>query len=216
MAQTLSSIQVLARYESRDQSLDLTTTEGLAVANMLYRRIVLLVDWTELIRTDTSLSTTAGTSSYTWPSTNVYMDVKAIEIQDSEDENKYKVIAPVRTELDWSIQREKENSFPLVYRRHHNGTNNVVEFAPTPNIGSLTVRIIGKIEPTAFTSASSTTLFLNNSADEALALLIASDVADKRNQTTRSEQLLRRASEILSSLSGKDITPSEIKGGQIG
>ena len=71
------------------------------------------------------------------------------------------------------------------------------------------------VEPTAFTASGSTTVFLNNTADEALALLIASDVADKRNQTTRSQILLQRASEILSVLAGTDIMPAEVAQGAI-
>jgi hypothetical protein len=199
------------RYEARDVEFSLSDSQGIAMGNAIYRRLCALVPWNELNKEDTSLSTTAGTNKYTWPSTYNYIDVTSVEIQDPYDNSKYKRINAVRSEMEWNIFREMANGFPEVYKRSHDGTNDVILFAPTPNIGSLTIRITGQTEPTEYTDSSAQTVFLTNSADDAYAYLIAADIADKRAQPNRANALIGRASEVLSVLAGKEITPDELR-----
>ena len=210
MAKQLSVIQSLVQWEARDDTIDLTTVQSLSFVNMLYRRVGALLTWSELSRADVSLSTTADTEEYTWPTTNVYVDVTSIEIQDPCDDLKYKQIVPAKTELEFTRERNKEASFPIIYRRFHNGTTNVIQFAPKPDTASLTVRINGVIEPTDLTESTSTTIFLNNIVDDALAFLIAADIMDQRGFAERSLLLIKRASEILSLIAGREVTVAEL------
>jgi hypothetical protein len=127
------------------------------------------------------------------------------------DDSSYRTIVPARTELEWSILREQEVGYPQVYKRGHDGTQNVLMFAPKPNTSSLTVRITGQIEPTELSASSSQTVFIGNTPDDIMAFLIAADVADKRNQPGRAQALVGRAAELLSTIAGREITPSELK-----
>ena len=212
MAQTLSQIQTIVQFEARDDNIALSSGTGLAQANAIYRRLCALLSFPELTREDTSLSTTAGTEAYTWPSSPVFIDLQKVEVKDPDDDLKYKFIAPAQAELEWSLEREKKQNFPKFYRRMHNGTSNVIQFAPTPHIGSLTIRLTGVIEPTAFTASSSTSIFLNTAVDEALAYLIASDTMQQRAFYDHADSLLKRAAELLSHVLKKEVKPQEIGG----
>lgn len=211
MAQTVTNIQTKVRWEIRDEAYDLTDTTGLAVFNMIYRRLASFLPWPELLRSDTSLTTTSGTEDYTWPSSPIFIDVLSVEIQNPEADMRYCTIAPVQTFSEMTVERGKKKDFPLVYMRAHDGSNHVLRLAPTPDTSSLTVRITGIIEPTEVTSGTDTTIFLNRSSDDVLSLLIAADVSSKRGMEDRSQMLILRASELLSVLSGKEITPYELK-----
>ena len=210
MTQTITTIQDRVRWESRDVNFSLTDTTGLAITNGMYRRLAAMLPWPELNRTDTSASTTEDQEAVTWPSVK-FIDVTSVEVQDPNNNLNYQTIVPARTEQEWSIAREKPAGFPEVYKRAHDGTQNVVQFAPAPGTGSLTVRIMGQIEPTQVTAAASTTVFIDDSADDALAYMISADIASKRSQPDRALTLLRVASEVLSSIAGREITPAELK-----
>lgn len=211
MSLSLNEIQTLVRWEARDSKIDLTDASSLAVFNMLYRRMSALFLWPELTRTDSSLSTTSGDSTYTWPSTNRYIDVTLVEMQNPFNDNKYDPIMPARTEITFAEESTKPNGFPTVYRRTHDGTNHILEFAPAPDTSSLGIRIKGLIEPTALADGGESTVFLTKLADDALVFLIAADYAAKREDAERSNELLSRTAEILTALSGREILPSELK-----
>lgn len=211
MATTISNLQTLVRWEARDSQFSLTDSNGLSIGNAVYRRLAALIDWPELNYQDTTLSTTAGTEKYTWPTTYDFIDVTGIEIQDPYDNSKYKMVSPAPSEFEFGLMRAKENAFPELYKRGNDGTNNVLYLAPAPNISSLTIRITGQIEPTAYTLASSTTVFISSSADDALSYLIAADLLDKREQPQRAQRLVGRASEVLSRIAGREITPDELR-----
>ena len=210
MSDTITNIQVKVRWESRDSAFDLTDTTGLAVTNMVYRRLGALIPWSELNRTDETASTTANQEAVTWPSVK-YVDVIGVELQDPNNNAKYRGIVPARTELEWSVLRELPAGFPEVYKRTHDGTQNIIQFAPKPATGSLTMRVTGQVEPTEVTAAASTTIFIGEAPDDALAYMIAADVSDKRNQPQRSMSLMRKAAEILSTIAGREVTPAELK-----
>ena len=210
MSDTLTQLQVKVRWQSRDSAFSLTDDTGLAVTNGMYRRLAAIIPWPELNRTDTSRSTTEDQEAVTWPSVK-FADVTSVELQDPNDNLKYQVIVPARTEQEWSIAREAPAGFPQMYKRAHDGTQNVVQFAPKPNTGSLTVRVTGYIEPTEVTAAASTTVFIAETPDDILSLMISADIADKRNQPVRAQSLAKRAAELLSGIAGREITPAEIK-----
>jgi len=210
MADTVTNIQVKVRWESRDSSFSLTDTTGLSLTNSMYRRLSAIIPWPELNRTNTSATTTADQESVTWPAVK-FLDVASVEMQDPNDNLNYITVVPARTEQEWSLSREEENSFPKIYKRGYDGTQNVIQFAPTPDTGSLIVRITGQLEPTEFTAGSDTTIFIGNTADDILAFMIAADIMDKRNQPARAKSLIGRAAELLSSIAGREITPAELK-----
>jgi hypothetical protein len=209
MADTVTQLQDRVRWESRDTNFSLTDTTGLSITNSIYRRLAAIIPWPELNRADISASTTANQEAVTWPSVK-FIDVTSIEMQDPNDDLNYKEIPPVRTEVDWSVLRAREPGFPEAYKRFHDGTQNVVLFAPAPDTASLTIRISGQIEPTEVTAAASTTIFIDQTADDILAFLISADIAAKRNQGGRAAELSRRAAELLSVISGREVTPAEI------
>jgi hypothetical protein len=215
MASTLSDIEEIVRFESRDDILDITTagSSGIAVANLIYRRLGALIKWPELYREYTSLTTVSEQEAYTWPSSVQYVDVTSIEVQDPTQNNNYVVVPATRSELDWSISRREDPDFPLVYRRVYNGTNHVLQLAPKPKVSGSIIRITGLVEPAQLTSGSSTTLFLTKLADHALAYMIAADYSDQRNFPQRAQNLIGKAAEMLSTLAGKEVTPSELKTG---
>lgn len=210
MADTVTGIETKVKFLARDENYSLTDTEGLSNVNRVYRRLSAIIPWSELNRSDETASTTSGSESVTWPATK-FIDVTLVEMQNPQDNNKYYDIAPVTTEVEFSQLRRNDNGFPEAYKRFNDGTQNVVLFAPAPDTGSLTVRITGQIEPDELTAGSSTTVFIGYTPDDILAYLVASDIMSKRNQPERAMELLQMASELLSTIAGREITPKEIK-----
>lgn len=210
MALTLSEIETLVRHEVRDNSLDLTSGSGLAVTNMLYRRYSALFVWPELTKTST-VTSVAGDSTYTWPSDNNYSDVRIVEMQNADKDLDYTPIVPARSEIVFTKYSGYPKGFPIVYRRDHDGTNNILNLAPTPDVTGLTIRIRGIAEPSNLTSGSSATVFLDRSSDDGLVYLISADYASKRAQPQRAQAMLAVVSEVLSRRAGKEILPEEIK-----
>ena len=214
MSKTLAQIQTVVRFESRDESIDLSSSELLPLVNLIYRRIGNLGEWAELVRTDTSLTTTAGTNSYTWPSVS-FSNVSLIEIQHPDLGMRYESVPAASGEALWAKYRKWENEFPVLYKREHNGTNNLVSFAPTPDVSSLTIRITGVIEPPELTSSGDATIWIQSSMDDAMAYLISADIAAKRGYPQRSQELVARAAEVLGRLAGREITPAELRTGVV-
>lgn len=212
MSDTVSNIETRVQWLARDSAFSLTDTTGLQIINYVYRRLAAIIPWAEFNRTDTSASTTAGQEAVTWPAVK-FIDVTQVEMQDPDDNLNYHEIVPVRTEVEFSELRRQQPSFPEVYKRSYDGTQNVVQFAPAPETGSLTVRITGQVEPTDVTAGASMTTFIGYTPDDILAHMIAADVCYKRNQADRAGQLLSVAAELLSGIAGKEITPAELKPG---
>jgi hypothetical protein len=214
MSDTVANIQSRVQWLARDKTFSLVDSTGLPILNYMYRRLSTIITWSEFNREDTSTSTTAGQEAVTWPSVK-FVDVTLIEMQDPADDLNYHEIVPVRTEVEFSSSRNKEPSFPEVYKRTHDGTQNIVQFAPAPKVGSLSVRITGQVEPTALTTSASVTAFIGVIPDDILAYMVAADITDKRNDPERARSLLSVASELLSSIAGKEITPAELKTGVV-
>lgn len=212
MSDTVSNIQSRVQWLARDKTFSLIDATGLQILNYTYRRLSTVIPWSEFNREDATASTTADQEAVTWPSVK-FIDVTQIEMQDPADNLNYHEVVPVRTEVEFSELRADEPSFPEVYKRTHDGIQDIVKFAPAPKTGSLSVRITGQIEPTALTTSASTTEFIGIVPDDILAYMIASDITDKRNQPERSRSLLSVAAELLSGIAGREITPAELKTG---
>jgi hypothetical protein len=216
MSSTLTQVQTLTRALLGDEDIDLTTTANLAVVNSVYRQLVRLHQWPEWYREYTTLSTTAGTEAYTWPTDPVFFDTLSIEVQDWTDDMEYKTIPAAKSTTEWNRARRWENGFPYLYRRIYT-TSEQLQFAPTPLEGSSTIRITGISEPNAanttgkaLTAGADTTLFNTDGADEILAVMIAALYADKREFPSRAQRLLSSAALSLSAITGREITPEEI------
>ena len=211
MAKTLTEIQTATRIHARDGDLTITSGDGLVSANIIYRRLASSFHWAELRRQDTSLSTTASTATYTWPTTNTFIDIKALEVQDDSDSDNYKMIFPPPDEWTWNQSGNKPNQvIPDHYMRISTSIADQVEFRPTPKIGSKTIRITGIIEPTALNQPYDKTVFIQKSADDAFEYLIAAFWTDRDGDPNWSAQLIQKARAILSQLFGKDQVPEEL------
>lgn len=210
MADTVANIQTRVRWLARDTIYSLIDTSGLSILNYNYRRLASIIPWSEFNREDTSRSTTANQEAVTWPTVS-FVDINLVEMKDPADNLNYHEIVPARTEIEFSALRNQEPSFPEVYKRTHDGTQNVIKFAPAPQVGSLTVRITGQIEPTALATSASTTAFIGTVPDDILAYMVAADIMDKRNQADRANKLLALAGELLSGLAGREIVPAELR-----
>jgi len=210
MSDTVSNIQARVQWLARDKTFSLIDSTGLPILNYMYRRLSTIIPWSEFNREYTTASTTANQEAVTWPSVK-FIDVTQIEMQDPEDNLNYHEVVAARTEVEFSSLRSEEPSFPEVYKRTHDGTQNVVQFAPAPKTGSLSIRITGQIEPTSLVTSASTTEFIGVIPDDILAYMISADITDKRNDPERARSLLSVAAELLSSIAGREITPAELK-----
>jgi hypothetical protein len=208
MSLTITEIQTQVRHLARDGDLTLSSGDGLTIFNMLYRSFAALFEWPELTRTDT-FTTTAGTAQYTWPSTYNYSDVKSVRIQNPRNQNKYVNVVPAKSEVTFTQKTEASDGTPEVYKREHNGTNNVITLAPAPDFSNATGQVIGVIEPSSLASGSSPTIFLEKTSDDALSYFVAADYSYKREQPEYGDILLTSAQRILSTKFGKEIVTME-------
>lgn len=211
MAKKLSEIQTGVRFSSRDGAIVLTTEANLAMVNRIYRSLASSLPWSELRREDTSISTTAGTEIYTWPNSNIFLDVTNIEMQDEEDQNRYKMVHTVLDEFTWNQSGNKINqSIPDHYNRDSDGTISRIRFRPLPKYSGKTVRITGIIEPKSLVNAGNETVFLQRAADDALEHLISADIADKKGFLPHGQAQLSKATNILRNIFGKELVPVEL------
>jgi len=206
---SLTDIQTGARVVSRNAELSITDTDGLSRFNTIYRSLAAMLPWPELRRQDTSITTTAGTGRYNWPTDPVFLDVRSIEIQDAEDESKYKPIYPSPDEWNWSdAGNRSKQSVPDYYVRDYASLLHKIEFRPVPRYAK-TVRITGIIEPKRIYSAANKTIFLQNAADDALEYMIAADWLAIDGFTDFAANRVQEALRIYQSLFGKDQVPVE-------
>lgn len=201
MSKSVTEIESGVQRHARDGNISLTTTEGLEVVNRVYRALQAAWPWPELRRQNTSLSTTAGQDTLTWPAEFIVMSIRALEIQDGDDGDKYKLIALSESELNWNILGQGTAvSVPQEYRRSsdNNGAFQL-ELRPTPLSGGKTIRITGILEH-SLSAADSTTIFHQVSADDAFELLLAVDFLQVDGEASelaalnqgKADQLLQR------------------------
>lgn len=209
MPETLSNIQDQVRHLARDDSVDITSGTGLGVANRINRGMAALIQPTELITIDTSLTTVDGTETYTWPSV-IWAAISNVEIQDTNDGDKYRVVKPPPNEFRWTRAGAASNGFPWFYRRQVDSGTSKLALRPIPSFAK-TIRITGPVEPTALSDGSSTTQYLQFQIDDNLARLIAADYLVKRAQGEMAADLIAKASGELSNLSEHEIKPQQLK-----
>lgn len=223
---TLTDIQSQVRVYASDSTLVLTDNtdtkvQGLNISNRIYRKLCNLNHWPEIMVINEDLSTVPGQQGYDfgvkygtfkygqakYGSIEKFINVTSIEIKN--EFGVYEVIPAVKSELDWSHFSSMDNSFPSVYQIRSVNGNYTVLLAPIPQYAT-TLKIKGIIEPTFFTSGSSTTVFFSSLLDDALEYLIASEIlftdGDERGATV----LIQKASSLISKYAGREITAKEI------
>ena len=206
---SLTDIQTGVRVVARNASISLTDTDGLSRFNTIYRGVAALMPFPELRRQDTSITTTGGTARYPWIVDPVFLDVRSVEIQDGDDEDKYKLIYPVPDEGNWNAAGNRaKQSVPDYYVRDYASLLNKIEFRPTPRYAK-TVRVTGIIEPKRVYSGANKTIFLQNAADDALEYMIAADWLATDGFTDFAANRVQLAMSIYQSLFGKDAVPVE-------
>lgn len=213
---TLKQIQAEVRLYARDGALDLITTgsEGLRSVNRIYRALSGLLPWGELRREDTTITTTGGTAKYTWPSFPTsprFIDVKMIEIQNNDDQDRYTPITTPVDETTWSASGRKPNqTVPDHYMRVSTSSANQIEFRPAPKFAK-TIRITGIIEPDPFTKSGQQSYFLSMVADDAFEYFIAASWINRDGADDRYAALLAaNASDLLSTLFDIDEVTQEM------
>ncbi len=205
MADTLTGIQSDAQHYANDSQLNIVTGQGARVFHQLYRgmcspayrhgfRQIGMVHigrrWRELLKTEDLSTVTSGTSKYTWDPTATFIDDQfKIFMVDASASNEEVEIDRVTDLLQWTREKSTSNSFPAVYMLYNDGTNDVLEFRPTPDNSSDTIRIWGYTEPSSL-SAAAATVFIGANSDKALSGLVAADYLAKRGKTQRASEVL--------------------------
>lgn len=213
---SLAELQVGTRFHMAEGSVTLTESTNLVVVNQLYRSLCAMLPWSEVRRSDTSTVTTAGESTYSWPNTVTFLDVTSLEIQDGDDQNRYRQMFPPPDEWELTQARRKRNQAkPDYYLRYATDVANKVELVPPPKYGGKTVRITGIIEPRELEGEDDSTVFLQRMADDALEHTIASTFYYRDGFPQRGEIEMNKALTIFQQLFGKERVPVELLKGLV-
>ena len=207
MATTLANLQIDARFHANDSELDLTGAAALRIVNLVYQSLCtpggtlggrrIGRRWPELIRQNTSLTTTAGTETYTFPTSPVFKSGEwTLELLRAAQSSEPYFIDEATDEGEWSALDWATNAIPERYRLLHNGTAVVLALRPKPDTTGDTLRITGLIEATDMT-ASNNTVFREAQHDRALAILIAAEWKRMRLEPDRASELMFQALSLL-------------------
>jgi len=206
---TLDNIQTDVQFYAGDSALSITSGNNLRVVNDTYQGLCTpgwgMVPgqpigrrWPELSQEDTSLSTTAGTSAYTWPTTPVFLkDHIYIEMLFQVGDTDFMPLELAPDMNVWTLFSNSNDAFPVYYRFIDSSGTTQIDFAPAPDTSSLTIRISGPVEVTDFASGSSTSQFDNDNSDRALAVLIAAKFVLQRGDAARALELIGQAQGLL-------------------
>lgn len=215
---TLSELQTLAGRFGRLDNLVITSGTGLATAMAVYRRTCLFLPWPELRVRDTSMSTTdastdAGASTMDWPNAPTFLDLRIVEVQDGDDQNRYKAVVPAEDELSFQqLSHRPPVAVPGMYAKYRDPSSDTlkVEFRPAFKYTGKTIRRTGIITPPELDTGDDQTVFESPAADDALAHMIAATELDVDGFVQHADKELGKASSILSSLFGRDVPPEEL------
>lgn len=209
---SLTEIQAGTRFNAADSRLSLLTDDNLEVTNRNYRALAAELPWPELRIRNTDLTTVAAQAAYDLPSRSiiVYLDLKLVEMQDGEEEDKYKIIPPAPTELEINLADQMpDQEMPWYYVLESDGIDDRIRFVAAPKFGSKTIRMTGIIEPEPLVDGDDRTPFRQRAADDALEHIIAADMFQVDGFTARSNAQLSKAQQILGRLFGRDVVPLE-------
>lgn len=206
---TVTELQSGMQFKGAEDSIDITSGEGLENLNNVYRAVAAELPWPELMREDTSIVTTSA-SRYTWPDQR-FLDVKMVEIQDGDDNNLYKAFWPPADMASLSIaRRRKAKSVPDHYFRMSTAALDQIELVPAPKYSGKIVRITGIIEPGDLGGQDDPTVFLLRVADDAIEWLLAGMYYERDGFGDRAQVCFRNAQQIFQRLFGKELVPDEL------
>ena len=231
MSRTLTLIQIGVRFLAKDEAIVLLDTGKLKAFNRIYRGLALAFPWGEFLQLDSSLSSIADQTQYTWPSTPIFSDVQIVEIEDDdpliEDDDlglftavtfqaateTFKRIQVPPSEREWINSGKKSSQLTPDYWKMINVSGIIkLELRPVPKNSGKTINIAGLVEPTEFTQASDSTVFLQKNADDVLEHLVAADQLFRDGMTQEATAALQFASAVLQRLfKNEQITVETVK-----
>ena len=211
MSNLVSAIQDWVRDYADATEIVLTSGEGLRRLNEVYHgmfnpdyalgiggsRFRVGRNWPEAyVTTDLGVNTTSGTASYAWPTTPIYREEPIVELETSAGSGDYEPVPPGLDEDEWVSLQNASNSRPERYRRLLVSAAMNIQFAPTPNVTNLDIRLRGQTEITKFTATTAVdgttnTIFFNEEPDQSLAYFIAAIYKAKRGDTGRAVELVQ-------------------------
>ncbi len=207
----LSELQTGVQQKGRETNLSLSTADNLTQVNSMYRGFASALPWPELTVEDTSISTSATDGRESWPTDLAFLDVLAVEIQDGDDSDDYRMIHPVPDMRKLNRSRRKaKQSVPDFYFRLRVAGVDKVELVPVPKYTGKTVRITGIKEPNDLVSENSRTVFLLKLADDALEHIIAAHFQEIDGMTEGAGINLNNATRILRQIFGKEVVPDDL------
>ena len=214
MAQRLSEIETQVQFLTRNSDTVITSGDGLAVADRTYRELAALLPWPEFRRNDLTITTVAETGIYDWPESPVMLDIKVVEVQDGNDDDKYKTIYTPITELAWSLMAERKSAAVPEGYMLFDDTEKGMQFEARPlfRFGGKTIRITGIIEPAPLTGGDSGTAFRNRIADDALARLLAAELLSAAGFEPYANTQKQAAANALRRIFGRDPVARELLG----
>lgn len=225
---TVDDLQGLIQFHLRDLtgSFIVTSDPGLSWLNFVYRKMSTISDWPELtVTSPTWIKTVAGTNTYAVPFDPDYVDIRLVELQDPDDNNKYKRVPPTRSELLWSMADRKPNGFPEQHQFHDgDGSGYALSFEvrPAPLFSGAYFRVTGSIEPddlyttpsaidSTTGAAPNTTVWRSDTQDDLLAMLTAAYIAAQRGAMPYASHLFNQAAMLMTALTDTRVTPSEFR-----
>jgi hypothetical protein len=153
------------------------------------------------------LTTVAGQNAYTL--TNDYVDVKAVAVsgentETSTDDNH--IVQPPPDEVRWEkAGYESDVAWPVYYL--------IIEddlyVRPAPLESGKTINIVGIVEPTVIGAADST-IFRNNTADDILEFMIASEIQEHDGYNQDAQIKMQKALTRLERTFDKEQIPAEL------
>lgn len=207
----LSAIQDGLRVTGRKRNENIISGDGLLLARRMYRALVAAFPWPERrITTPLAETTTAKTGTYEWPITPRYVDVRAFEMQDGNDQNRWKRIPPVASERIWNNQGNVPSQvMPLSHLLFQDVDTLKVELRPAPSLTGQSMRVVGIAEPPTLVNGNSKTIFRTETGDDVFELLLAAETLSVDGFDQFAGQRLGQATGLLQTLFGKDRVPAE-------
>ena len=211
MSNLATAIQDWVRDYADATEIVLTSGEGLRRLNEVYHgmfnpdyalgigggRFRIGRNWPEVyVVSDLGVNTTSGTAAYAWLTSTIYREEPIVELETSAGSGDYEPVPPGLDEEEWVALQNASNSRPERYRRLRSGTTMQIEFAPTPNVTNLDIRLRGQTEITKFTATTAidgttNTIFFNEEPDQALSYFIAALYKAKRGDSGRAVELVQ-------------------------
>ena len=235
MAKTLREIEAAVKDITQDDKVVLGVSYGLKMFNRVYRSLIARFPWPEQYRSFAlTASTVADQESYAWTGTSfpVYIDVRSVEVNTPSDAapttssaifgtstltsptgSSYKNIPEAPSEFEWNlVGRLAAQQTPRYYKRINDGGTQKVSFRPIPSTSGYAIKVTGVVEPTELTVSTGTTIFLQSTADDVLAHMIASAWLTKYTNNDQARIELERAAELMNQIfKTAEITAEELE-----